>query len=161
MKNFLSMTLIALVFLCTFGCGPGTTNQTPKAENNSPTNSANQKAENKTESPVTNRNEETAGEKPIRSTELADAFKKDKAAANAKYKDKTILISGKITNINDVFGVKALNLRDNETASGLQTYLANKSDVEKVKVGDEVIVRGKVRGDDTDVIDGAVIIKVN
>jgi hypothetical protein len=44
---------------------------------------------------------------------------------------------------------------------GLQTYLENKADVEKVKVGDEVIVRGKVRGDGLDVIDGAVIIKVN
>jgi predicted small lipoprotein YifL len=161
MKNFFSIILIALVFLCLFGCNLGSSNETPRTENNSPANSVNQKAENKPESTVTNRNEETAGDKPIRSTELVEAFKKDKAAANAKYKDKTILISGKITNINDVFGVKALNLRDNETASGLQTYLANKADVEKVKVGDEVVVRGKVRGDDTDVIDGAVIIKVN
>ena len=79
----------------------------------------------------------------------------------AKYKDKVILIRGKITNINDVFGVKALNLRDSENAAGLQTYLANKSDVEKVKVGDEVTVRGKVRGDGIDVIDDAVIVKVN
>ena len=81
-------------------------------------------------------------EKPVRSTELVDAFKENKDAANAKYKGKVILIRGKITNINDAFGVKALNLRDSEAAMGLQTYLADNADVEKVKVGDEVTVRG-------------------
>lgn len=151
MKNSLSILVIIFVFSFILGCGFGSNNEAPKSENNTQP-VANKKEENKAE---------TTEEKPVRSTELVDAFKKDKDAANAKYKGKTILISGKITNINDVFGTKALNLRDSESAMGLQTYLENNDDVKKVKVGDEVIVRGKVRGDGTDVIDGAVIIKVN
>lgn len=151
MRNSISFLAIIFVFSMILGCGFGNNNEVSKTENNNQT-------------PVVDKNEsntQTAEEKPIRSTELIDAFKKDKDAANAKYKGKTILISGKITNINDVFGTKALNLRDSEGVMGLQTYLENNDDVKKVKVGDEVIVRGKVRGDGTDVIDGAVIVKVN
>ena len=150
MKNSISIPIIIFALVCVLGCGLGNRDETPKSEANS--------AQNK---PAVANKAETDDEKPVRSTDLIDAFRKDKAAANAKYKDKVILIRGKITNINDVFGVKALNLRDGEDAIGLQTYLANASDVEKVKVGDEVTVRGKVRGDGIDVIDNAVIVKVN
>jgi hypothetical protein len=148
MRNYISITTIVFLLAGVLGCGLGNRAENPKNE----TNSAPDK-------PATASKEDT--EKPVRSTELVDAFRKDKEAANAKYKDKIILISGKITNINDVFGVKALNLRESDDAIGLQTYLANGADVEKVKVGDEVVVRGKVRGDALDVIDNAVVVKVN
>ena len=157
MKNSISILTLMIVLCCVLGCGFGNRADAPKNETNTTAN----------QPPVASREEkagkkeETDGDKPVRSTDLVDAFRKDKAAANAKYKDKVILIRGKITNINDVMGVKALNLRDSENDMGLQTYLANKSDVEKVKVGDEVTVRGKVRGDGIDVIDDAVIVKVN
>lgn len=151
MKNIFSLLVIIFVFSFILGCGFGSNKETSKTESN--TQTVNNKKEES--------NKESSEEKPVRSTELIDAFKKDKDAANAKYKGKTILISGKITNINDVFGVKALNLRDSESVMGLQTYLENNNDVDKVKVGDEVTVRGKVRGDNTDVIDDAIIIKVN
>lgn len=147
MKNLISIPVIIFIFICVFGCGFGTGSNQTANETNRPTNVV--------------KKEEASDEKPIRSTELIQAFRKDKAAANAAYKDKIVLIKGKITNINDVFGVKALNLRDSDDAIGLQTYLANSADVEKVKVGDEVTVRGKVRGDGIDVVDGAVIVKVN
>lgn len=150
MKNSISVLTIIFVFSCLLGCNFGS-RDTAQTETNTQQN-------NQT---VASKKEESTSEKPVRSTDLVDAFKKDKDAANAKYKDQTILISGKITNINDVFGVKALNLRASEDAVGLQTYLANSADVEKVKVGDEVVVRGKVRGDGLDVIDHAVIIRVN
>jgi predicted butyrate kinase (DUF1464 family) len=148
MKNSISLSAIIFVFSLILGCGFGKNNEVSKIESN-------------TQPPIANKKEETNDEKPVRSTELVEAFKKDKDAANAKYKGKTILISGKITNINDVFGTKALNLRDSESVMGLQTYLENNDDVNKVKVGDEVIVRAKVRGDGTDVVDDAVIVKVN
>jgi hypothetical protein len=157
MKNSISILTIVIAFVCILGCGSGNRAGVSKDETNGAQNKP--AVANKEEKVAGT--EEPAGEKPVRSTELVDAFRKDKAAANAKYKDKVILISGKITNINDVFGVKALNLRDGQDAIGLQTYLANGSDVEKVKVGDEVTVRGKVRGDALDVIDGAVIVKIN
>ena len=150
MKNFISILTITIVLGGVLGCGFGNRTETPKNETNS--------SQNK---PTVANKEEIDSEKPVRSTELVDAFRKDKEAANAKYKDKIILISGKITNINDVVGVKALNLRDSDNAIGLQTYLADAADVKKVKVGDEVTVRGKVRGDALDVIDNAVIVKVN
>ncbi len=150
MKNSISILTIIIALAGVLGCGLGNRVENPRTEANGAANK-----------PATTSKEETDGEKPVRSTELVDAFRKDKAAANAKYKDKVILIRGKITNINDVFGVKALNLRDSDDAIGLQTYLANSADVEKVKVGDEVVVRGKVRGDALDVIDNAVIVKVN
>src|SRR5262245_40536972 len=102
MKNLISIPAIIFIFLCVFGCNLGTTE------------SGTSKNENVNKSTVADKKDDAAGEKPVRSTELIEAFKKDKAAANAKYKDKIILISGKITNINDVFGVKALNLRDAE-----------------------------------------------
>lgn len=148
MKNTFSILAIIFVFSLILGCGLSNNNEVSKTESNN-------------QMPVANKKEESTDEKPVRSTELVDAFKKDKDAANAKYKGKVILISGKITNINDVFGTKALNLRDSEAVMGLQTYLENNDDVNKVKVGDEVIVRAKVRGDGTDVVDDAVIIKVN
>lgn len=130
-------------------------NPTPQRETNvsSPKKESKNERENKKEPAATN--EETA----IRSTELIEIFRSDKNAANAKYKGKTILISGKITNINDVFGTMALNLRDSENAIGLQCYLADNDDVKKVAVGQEVVIRGKVRGDGTDVIDNAVVIQ--
>lgn len=151
MKNLISIAAVVFAFSCVLGCRFGDRaedRQTPASP------AANKPA-------ATSQKAETSDEKPVRSTELVEAFRKDKEAANAKYKDRIVLISGKITNINDVFGVKALNLRDNENAVGLQTYLANSADVEKVKVGDEVVVRGKVRGDALDVVDDAVIVKVN
>lgn len=153
MKNLISIPVTIFIFISILGCNFGPQTEPPKTENNSPSYTA--------KTPAAQKTVEATSEKPIRSTELIEAFKKDKDAANAKYKDNVILISGKITNINDVFGVKALNLRDSENVLGLQTYLAHKSDVEKVKVSDEVVVRGKVRGDGIDVVDNAVIIKVN
>ena len=150
MKNSISILLIVTALGGVLGCGLGDRAAAPK-------NEANTASENKPAAV----NKEEDGEKPVRSTELVEAFRKDKEAANAKYKDRIILIRGKITNINDVFGVKALNLRDSADAVGLQTYLANGADVEKVKVGDEVTVRGKVRGDALDVVDDAVIVRVN
>jgi hypothetical protein len=150
MKNLISMPALILAAAAVLGCGLGG-DAPPRGETNRAAEKPAEVAEKKA----------PEAETPVRSTVLVEAFKKDPSAANAKYKDKVILISGKITNINDVFGSKALNLRDSENVLGLQTYLADAAEVGRVKVGDEVVVRGKVRGDGTDVIDSAVIIKVN
>ncbi|MBX7173084.1 MAG: OB-fold putative lipoprotein [Pyrinomonadaceae bacterium] len=152
MKNTISILATIFIFSLILGCGFGENKENSRTETNTQPTPTNKKEETKSENSV---------EKPIRSTELVDVFKKDKDGANAKYKGKTIQIIGKITNINDVFGTKALNLRDSEAVMGLQTYLENNDEVKKVKVGDEVVVRGKVRGDGTDVIDNAFIVKVN
>lgn len=82
----------------------------------------------------------------IPSTVIIQDYAADQAAADARYKDQTLLIRGRITNLNDVFGTMALLLRDSESEVGLQCYLADNADAEKVKVGDEVVVQGRVRG---------------
>lgn len=165
-----SLVAAALVIACVLGCRFGGASESenknaPVKQSNSarkPENAATPRPDDEP-SPETNDepNEPEESNEPIRSTALVEAFKRDETAANSKYKGKIILIRGRITNINDVFGVKALNLRDSENAPGLQTYLKNSADVERVKVGDEVTVRGKVRGDKTDVVDDAVIVEVN
>jgi hypothetical protein len=155
LKNkFPAAAVSAVLLLSILGCNFNTETDAPAASNDNRA-SAPKSPEKET------KNDADSAETPVHSTDLIEAFRKDKDAANAKYKDKVILISGKITNINDVFGVKALNLRDSENEMGLQTYLKDKKDVEKVKVGDTVVVRGKVRGDGVDVVDNAEIIKVN
>ena len=174
-KNSVSLLAAGLLLACVLGCRFG--GDAAESENkNAPVKQSN--AARKQPTAATPRaaeeppaeaddagDEQSApsapSDEPIRSTALVEAFKRDRAAANEKYKGKTLLIRGRITNINDVFGVKALNLRDSENVLGLQTYLKNAADVERVSVGDEVTVRGKVRGDATDVIDDAVIVEVN
>ena len=168
MKNTMSLLAAALVVACVLGCRFGGAAESenknaPVKQSNSarkPEKAATPRPDDAPDEPNDEPADEPADE-PIRSTALVEAFKRDETAANAKYKGRTMLIRGRITNINDVFGVKALNLRDSENVLGLQTYLQNAADVERVRVGDEVTVRGKVRGDKTDVVDDAVIVEVN
>ena len=85
------------------------------------------------------------GATPVETTQILKEHRQNPGAAEAKYGGKTLLIRGKITHINDVFGVKALMLRDSPSERGMQCYLQNAGDVKKVKVGDRVTLRGKLR----------------
>lgn len=99
----------------------------------------------------------------IPSTTIIQDYETDPAAADARYKDQTLLIRGRITNLNDVFGTMALMLRDSETEIGLQCYLTDNADAAKVKVGDEVVVRGRVRGGELGffmVVDECAVVEV-
>ncbi len=152
-----------MLLLAVLGCNLGkyieSTSDNANQSNSSQTTNR-QSTNSEVKKPVERTTSEKTSDEPIRSTDLIKAFEQDMNAANAKYKGKTILVSGKITNINDVAGVKALFLRDSESETGLQTYLANKDDAKKVKVGDEIIVRGKVRGDKFEILDDAVVVEV-
>lgn len=152
MKNSRLQLIIPGIFILSvaLGCNLGKYLESSSSNTANQSNSARQN---------TNSESKNSAE-AIRSTEIIKAFDEDVKAANAKYKGKTILVSGKITNINDVVGVKALFLRDSEKEPGLQTYLEDNDDAKKVKVGDEVIVRGKVRGDTSEVLDDAVVVEV-
>lgn len=80
------------------------------------------------------------------STAIIQAYETDPVAADAQYKDQVLVIQGLITNINDVFGTQALLLRESEAETGLQCYLTDNADALKVKVGDRVVIEGRVRG---------------
>lgn len=80
------------------------------------------------------------------STTIIQDYETDPVAADLKYKDQRLVIQGQITNINEVFGTQALLLRDSEAEVGLQCYLTDNADADKVAVGDRVVVEGRVRG---------------
>lgn len=86
------------------------------------------------------------GPEAIPSTTIIRDYEADPVAADAKYKDQRLVIQGRLTNINDVFGTQALLLRDSEAEIGLQCYLTDNADAEKVAVGDNVVIEGIVRG---------------
>ena len=160
MRNSRLQIIIPGIFILSVALGCNFGKYFESSSNNAnQSNSAQTKNQQNTNTESKTSAEKTSTE-PIRSTELIKVFEEDMEAANAKYKGKTILVSGKITNINDVAGVKALFLRDSEKDTGLQTYLEDNDDAKKVKVGDEIVVRGKVRGDKFEILDDAVVVEV-
>ena len=90
----------------------------------------------------------------ITSKALMKEYRDDQAAADAKYKGKTMLVTGRVDVIGKVFGTPYLLLRDNGNESGFQCYFDHqKEDPTKVKVGDQVTLRARIRGGNTDIGD--------
>jgi hypothetical protein len=85
-------------------------------------------------------------EPPIPTTTIIKAYEADQVAADAQYKDKTLIMTGKVTNINDVFGTQALLLRDSESDTGLQCYLTDSADAAKVAIGQTITIEGTIKG---------------
>src|SRR5512134_1718383 len=76
---------------------------------------------NPTATPISTATPEPA----VPTTTIIQAYKTDQAAADAQYQGQTLRMTGKVTNINNVFDVMALMLRDSESEIGLQCYLAD------------------------------------
>lgn len=85
-------------------------------------------------------------EPPVPTTAIIEAYEADQAAADARYKGKTLIMVGKVTNINDVFGTLALLLRDSADDIGLQCYLTDSADAQKVAVGQTITIEGTITG---------------
>jgi hypothetical protein len=85
-------------------------------------------------------------EPPTPTTTIIKAYEADQAAADAQYQGKTLIMTGKVTNINDVFGTKALLLRDSENDTGLQCYLTDGADAQKAAVGQTITIEGTIKG---------------
>ena len=96
----------------------------------------------------------------VSSREIVEAFRKDKDAKRI-YRGKTVAIRGNITNINDVFGMSNINLRESENEIGLVCYLKNAGDKNKLKIGDEVVIRAEIEDTDIGVASKAEILKIN
>lgn len=84
----------------------------------------------------------------IPTTDIIKAYEADQAAADAQYKGKTLRMMGKVTNINDVFDVKALLLRESENDTGLQCYLTNAADADGISIGQTITIEGTIKGGD-------------
>lgn len=85
-------------------------------------------------------------EPPVPTTAIIEAYEADQAAADARYKGKTLIMVGKVTNINDVFGTLALLLRDSADDIGLQCYLTDSADAQKVAAGQTITIEGTITG---------------
>ncbi|HSD84165.1 MAG TPA: hypothetical protein VLG46_09915, partial [Anaerolineae bacterium] len=85
-------------------------------------------------------------EPAVPTTTIIKAYETDQAAADAQYQGKTLRMTGKVTNINDVFDVKALMLRDSENDTGLQCYLTDSADAQKVSIGQTIMIEGMIKG---------------
>jgi len=88
----------------------------------------------------------TTPEPPVPTTAIIQAYEADQVAADAQYKGKTLIMVGKVTNINDVFGTQALLLRDSADDIGLQCYLTDGADAQKVAVGQTITIEGTIKG---------------
>ena len=97
---------------------------------------------NRTAAPIPTATAEPA----VPTTSIIKAYEADQAAADARYQGKTLRMTGKVTNINDVFDVKALMLRDSENDTGLQCYLTDSADAQKVSIGQTITIEGNIKG---------------
>jgi hypothetical protein len=82
----------------------------------------------------------------IPTTTIIKAYEADQAAADAQYQGQTLIMTGKVTNINDVFGTQALLLRDSESDTGLQCYLTDSADAAKAAIGQTITIEGTIKG---------------
>ncbi len=82
----------------------------------------------------------------IPTTTIIKAYEADQAAADAQYQGKTLIMTGKVTNINDVFGTQALLLRDSENDTGMQCYLTDSADAVKAAIGQTITIEGTIKG---------------
>ena len=99
-------------------------------------------AANPTATPISTATPEPA----VPTTTIIKAYEADQAAADAQYQGKTLIMTGKVTNINDVFDVKALMLRDSESDTGLQCYLTDSAEAQKVSIGQTITIEGNIKG---------------
>ena len=139
MKNqLLTLTTIGLIFLFVIlGCSaPAESNKGEKNSANTVSNSANAN--------------ETIAEKPIKlnAKELTKAYEENELAADEKYKDKTLAVTGKVSNIAETFGSITVSLDGHNLVVSVMCSFdeAEKENVIKLKKGQQVTLIGKGDG---------------
>lgn len=103
----------------------------------------------KTETPVTN-SATTSSEKPVAvsSKDLTKTFEENELAANEKYNNKTLAVSGKIENIAETMGNITVSLQGHNAVLSVMCNFAEseKSSVTKLKKGQQTTLIGKGDG---------------
>lgn len=86
----------------------------------------------------------------VKVKELYDAFKKDETAARKKYSQKNMLLSGFVVYVGpDVYALPSVEISEKKGGKARALCVLPFSDylkLRKVSKGDEVIVKGEVRG---------------
>jgi len=105
----------------------------------------------KTETPVTNSaTSSTSTEKPlaVSSKDLTKTFEENELAANEKYNNKILAVSGKIENIAETMGNITVSLQGHNAVLSVVCNFAEseKSSVTKLKKGQQVTLVGKGDG---------------
>lgn len=132
MKNLINLTIVGILFLAVIlGCSG--------ANKNASTSTANQ-------SPATN----APTEKPIavQAKALTKEYDDNELAADAKYKDKMLAVSGKVSNIAETMGNVTVQLEGHNIAKNVMCSFdeAEKANVAKLKKGQQVTLSGKGDG---------------
>ena len=85
---------------------------------------------------------------------LLNAFETDENAANAKYLDKIIKVNGMIKDIenNDAGEISVILATDNEMSSVICNFAPDFGDTQKLKSGDEIVIKGLCSGYLMDVV---------
>ncbi|MGE5328255.1 MAG: OB-fold protein [Deltaproteobacteria bacterium] len=172
-RNNILLGIILLLILgntaLLVGCGSKPTNSitpAPAAENTSNSNTTpNANTQVKEEPKETPKAEEPKVEAvKLSAADLYKAFEEDSEKAVKTYKLKLVEVTGKITEVEDVFGdvqVYLSNEKPNSDA-GIRCSFSDDSEIDKakkLKKGDTVTIQGQVTGAMTNVILDECIIK--
>jgi hypothetical protein len=96
----------------------------------------------------------------ISAIDLETAYSTDEATANTKYNDKLVQVNGVIEKIEAETEKTAVYLKTNNPIAAIICELEVGTNVSNIKVGDNVIIKGKPTGILTDVVMvGCVITK--
>jgi tRNA_anti-like len=141
MKNQITLPIIiSIFFLLILACGDG-----KKASDNSVVSTA-------TNSTGANKSTATqkAEDKPmaVTSKDLVKSYKENEVAADGKYKDKTLAVTGKISNIAETFGTYSVQLEGVDIIVSVQCTFADseKDAIAKLKKGQTTTLIGKGDG---------------
>jgi archaellum component FlaF (FlaF/FlaG flagellin family) len=90
----------------------------------------------------------------VTANQLFDDYEADEAAANAKYLDKTIEVTGTVSEItvNDAGQTSAILTAENAMIGGVSTTFQTAITMEPLKEGQEVCVKGRCTGKLMDVV---------
>jgi len=86
--------------------------------------------------------------------DLLNAFETDESAANTKYLDKIIKVNGIIKDIenNDTGEISVILATDNEMSSVICNFDPAFKDIQKLKKGEEIVIKGLCSGYLMDVV---------
>jgi len=89
----------------------------------------------------------------ITATDLQKAFEEDENAANARFLQKIVEVTGRVGTIKPVEGQSVnITLETENPLSGVICTLNRLSDISKIKEGDTISIRGRVSGSLMDIL---------
>lgn len=82
----------------------------------------------------------------ITASELIAAYDENEVAADGKYKNKNLEVTGTIASIGSGINDPYIVLRDGDSYIGIQCYFENQSGLANLKKGDQITIKGIGKG---------------